>query len=150
LGTDIHIKWPNDILVHGKKICGILIENQIKGLSLENSVVGLGLNVNQLSFHVDRATSMQVEGKRPFMLQEIFDGLMGRFEARYLQLKQNKFAELKQEYLQHLHRRGELARYEAHGSEFFGEIVGIDEDGRLAVNVENKMKYFQVKEIRYV
>ena len=44
------IKWPNDILVHSKKICGVLIENQSRGNLISSSVIGIGLNVNQLDF----------------------------------------------------------------------------------------------------
>jgi BirA family transcriptional regulator, biotin operon repressor / biotin---[acetyl-CoA-carboxylase] ligase len=150
LNIDISIKWPNDILVHNKKICGILIENQLQGQLIENSVVGIGINVNQVVFEIATATSMQNIAKQPFALQEIFDRLLGRFEARYILLKQNRLTELRQLYLKHLFQRGEVKQYEANGVEFSGEIVAIDEDGRLAVNVDNQMKYFQVKEIRYL
>ena len=44
------IKWPNDIYVGDKKICGILIENALKGNCLSHSIVGIGLNVNQTVF----------------------------------------------------------------------------------------------------
>lgn len=42
------IKWPNDIYVNGKKICGILIENTFSGLSVSRSVVGIGVNINNI------------------------------------------------------------------------------------------------------
>ena len=46
------IKWPNDIYVGEKKICGILIEHSIKGIMLSHSIVGIGLNINQRNFDV--------------------------------------------------------------------------------------------------
>lgn len=50
---EVSVKWPNDIYVGDKKICGILIENVISGLSIERSIAGIGLNVNQEHFLSD-------------------------------------------------------------------------------------------------
>jgi BirA family transcriptional regulator, biotin operon repressor / biotin---[acetyl-CoA-carboxylase] ligase len=148
--ADISIKWPNDILVHKKKICGILIENQLQGQSIQSSVVGIGLNVNQVDFEFDSATSIQREAKRHFVLGDLFEKLLGYVEARYLQLKQNKSDDLKAEYLKNLYRRGERHTYADDTGTFTGEIVGVDDEGKLAVNVGNQMRYFQVKEIKYL
>jgi BirA family transcriptional regulator, biotin operon repressor / biotin---[acetyl-CoA-carboxylase] ligase len=147
---DIYIKWPNDILVHGKKICGVLIENQLTGSTIQGSIIGIGLNVNQHRFELSSATSMFLESNRQFDLQAVFDSILGKIEARYLQLKQLKYAIQKAEYLERLYRRGEQHYYQAERGPFKGEIVGIDEDGRLAVNAGNEMKYFEVKQIRYL
>lgn len=45
-GIEADIKWPNDVLVKGKKVCGILIENELRGTEINFSVIGIGLNVN--------------------------------------------------------------------------------------------------------
>ena len=50
---DLSIKWPNDIYWRNAKICGILIENRLKGNHICDSIVGVGLNVNQRQFHSD-------------------------------------------------------------------------------------------------
>ena len=47
------IKWPNDIFVAGRKICGILIENAVCGKWLSSSIIGIGLNINQRNFDVN-------------------------------------------------------------------------------------------------
>ena len=47
ISRTVYIKWPNDILVHEKKISGVLIENQLQGAHISNSIVGIGLNMNQ-------------------------------------------------------------------------------------------------------
>jgi BirA family transcriptional regulator, biotin operon repressor / biotin---[acetyl-CoA-carboxylase] ligase len=150
IDSDIYIKWPNDILVQKKKVCGILIENQLKGQTIETSIVGIGLNVNQKEFEVSTATSMTLEANRPFELQQVFEKLLGYVEARYLQLKQKKYELLKSTYLQHLYQRGERHHYEAASQQFEGEIIGIAEDGKLAVNADGQIKYFDIKEIRYL
>ena len=78
-GIEADIKWPNDIYVSGKKICGILIENSLKGQSIDWTIIGIGLNVNQFNFPVDlpNPTSMCICGqkKSPYSL----DGLLGKF-----------------------------------------------------------------------
>lgn len=60
--NDIHLKWPNDIFIHGKKVSGLLVEAQWNGPSMRSAIVGIGLNVGQQSFPPvlsDIATSLQ-------------------------------------------------------------------------------------------
>ena len=52
-GIKAEIKWPNDIYVDGRKICGILIENSFRGKSISTSIIGIGLNINQRNFDVN-------------------------------------------------------------------------------------------------
>lgn len=52
-GVVSRIKWPNDIYVGGKKICGILIENRLSGKNIASSIIGVGLNLNQTEFPDD-------------------------------------------------------------------------------------------------
>ena len=63
-GIKAQIKWPNDIYVADKKICGILIENSLRGEHLSSSIIGIGLNVNQRNFDVNlpNPTSMVLSG----------------------------------------------------------------------------------------
>ena len=52
-GIKAEIKWPNDIYVGEKKICGILIENSFRGKTISSSIIGIGLNINQRNFNVN-------------------------------------------------------------------------------------------------
>jgi BirA family transcriptional regulator, biotin operon repressor / biotin---[acetyl-CoA-carboxylase] ligase len=62
-GLTTQIKWPNDVLTEGKKVCGILIENELKGNKIEFSIIGIGINtnlrVNDFSEIKDTAASLQ-------------------------------------------------------------------------------------------
>ena len=49
----VEIKWPNDIYVGDKKICGVLIENRLQGRMVKDTIIGVGLNVNQTEFKSD-------------------------------------------------------------------------------------------------
>lgn len=149
LSGAVYIKWPNDILVHESKICGILIENQLRGKILETSVVGIGLNVNQTDSLPEKATSLAKQTNRQWDLNELFGVLMGKLESRYLQLKQQKAA-LKSEYLSNLYRRNKVHDFQTDTDQFQGMITGVDELGRLEVFVEQEARYFEVKQIRYL
>jgi BirA family biotin operon repressor/biotin-[acetyl-CoA-carboxylase] ligase len=82
LGLDARVKWPNDVLVGGRKICGVLVE-----ATPEFAVVGIGVNVNVVEFPTDLksiATSVQIELARPAarepLLVGIRNGLLHWFE----------------------------------------------------------------------
>ena len=150
-GAKVHIKWPNDILIDQRKLCGILIENQIVGQRLTASIVGVGLNVNQQYFETLSATSMVLATGIQFDLPVMLEDLLGCIERRYLQLRRGAAADLRQEYLDALYLRDEKHRFHIGDSSFIGTIKGVDEIGRLNIDIEGQpmMQAFSVKEIRY-
>jgi BirA family transcriptional regulator, biotin operon repressor / biotin---[acetyl-CoA-carboxylase] ligase len=150
LNATVNIKWPNDIMVNGKKICGILIENQIQGHEVSKAVVGIGLNVNQTIFSTPSATSMALESDHAFNREEVLDELCSLFETRYLQLRQGKLNELHQAYLGSLYWRDEKRTFETQGGEFSGVISGVDRSGKLVVATASESRLFDLKEIKYV
>jgi BirA family biotin operon repressor/biotin-[acetyl-CoA-carboxylase] ligase len=80
------IKWPNDILVNGKKLCGVLCEMQSEPDFTHFVVVGIGINVNQAEFPSDlqhSATSLFLERGRLFSRPELLASLLNHFEPIY-------------------------------------------------------------------
>ena len=81
------IKWPNDIYAGDEKICGILIENSLKGSEIDWSIIGIGLNVNQTAFPEDlpNPTSMKLctRNSNPYNTREILEEFMGIFTGYY-------------------------------------------------------------------
>jgi BirA family biotin operon repressor/biotin-[acetyl-CoA-carboxylase] ligase len=81
------IKWPNDIYAGDEKICGILIENSLKGSDIDWSIIGIGLNVNQTAFPEDlpNPTSMKLctGNSNPYNTREILEEFMGIFTGYY-------------------------------------------------------------------
>ncbi len=147
------VKWPNDILVNKKKVCGILIHNTIHNQNLDWSVIGVGLNVNQVDFEVEEAVSMAAEMNRNYSLEEVFTGFVQAFEGLYLMLKGGKLAALKERYYEVLYRLNEPALFKNNKqSEIFkGTILGIEPDGMLKVALPNGTnEVFDVKEISYL
>jgi BirA family transcriptional regulator, biotin operon repressor / biotin---[acetyl-CoA-carboxylase] ligase len=148
--TAIRIKWPNDIYVGSKKICGILIENIIAGDRFSNVVIGIGLNVNQDEFGMDSATSLRLELEQGFNLQSELELLLANIEARYLKLRRNELQSLMVEYLSLMYWRGEVHLFSSNDKDFEGTITGLDEVGRLKILTDTGENSFDVKEINYV
>ena len=144
------IKWPNDILCESSKICGILIQNNLKGRKIHSSVIGIGLNVNQTDFAVPGATSLALLTGQRWDRQEVLTRWAECAEHRLAQLEQQDFATLSDDYLARLHWRGERHRFEDAEGQFHGIIEGIDERGRLAVKTGGETRYYDVKQLRYL
>jgi len=144
------IKWPNDLLVNGQKICGILIENTLAGESIQQSVVGIGLNVNQEHFNISTATSLYLETGIEYDLSSELGDLISCLESRYLQLRASHMNELRQDYLNNLYWLNQEQNFVSNGRSFKGTIEGIDELGKLVVRDGDQKNYFGIKEISFV
>lgn len=158
------IKWPNDIYVGNRKICGILIENAIRGSYIANSIIGIGLNVNQQTFDpsLPNPTSMllcSTDNLQKLDLRILLEELMDIFTGycnRYMNIT-GGLTRLRRLYLSMLWRLDEPARYidcksSPEGIEFSGIIRGLSEIGHLKVEDTEKgeLMEFAFKEISYI
>ena len=162
-GIEAKIKWPNDIYVGNRKICGILIEHILKEASLSTSIIGIGLNVNQTRFDpaLPNPTSMTLcnqpsKTEATFLLMPLLEEFMDIFNgycSRYMNIT-GGYARLRKLYLAQLWRKDEPARYidTATGQEFTGIIRGLSDIGHLMVEDTEKgeLKEFAFKEIGYI
>ena len=144
------IKWPNDVLVGTKKICGILIENSIQQETIQQSIVGIGLNINQKVFAVPTATSLAMVTDKSYDLNEALNSLLENFERRYLQLRSGKLAELKKEYLENLFGFDELRNFVSDEKKFEGKIRDVSNNGELILSINKKFVSYNLKEISFV
>jgi BirA family biotin operon repressor/biotin-[acetyl-CoA-carboxylase] ligase len=143
------VKWPNDVLVYGKKIAGILIENQITGDSISSSVIGIGLNVNQTDFSSIQATSISNELNNQYSKELVFQELCDSMNVLFDQIVKNESDILKSEYENALFQKGKIGQYEDQLGTFDGKIIGVDVNGFLLVEVEKEIRTYGIKEIRY-
>ncbi|MCP4458999.1 MAG: biotin--[acetyl-CoA-carboxylase] ligase [Cytophagales bacterium] len=145
----VEIKWPNDIYINDLKIAGILNEVVISKGQLEHVYCGIGLNVNQSHFNLQSATSLQMISGVEFDREDILEKILLAFEQYYYQIKKEPI-ELISQYLNHLKWLGETRKFKISGVEDVGVITGIDDHGKLEVNIRKEVKYFDVKEIEFL
>lgn len=146
----VQVKWPNDVLLNGRKICGILIENQVGASRKWHSVIGVGLNVNQSVFELGlkNATSLLRETGKPCNVETVTARVCEFIEANYLKLRANITA-LDARYRELLYGTDEDLRYETDDERFTGRVVDVDERGRLLLQPESgTVQAFDLKEIR--
>ena len=131
LQTPIRIKWPNDIYVGGKKLCGILVSVRLAGGGIAAAVCGIGLNVNQRSFPdwVPNPTSLGLLSGRHYELEPLLGQLLECVWRRYDALREG--ADPEREYLDCLLNLDVQARYRYNGEVVVATITGVDRHGRL-------------------
>lgn len=151
LAKKINIKWPNDIYCNDRKICGILIQNIIKGKVIDGTVIGIGLNVNQMSFNTPCAISMKQIVGESIDLNILLCTLLKNLEVFFVDLHSGKNKLLKDSYLQKLYFLNEKKRFfsEVKG-EFEGTIRGINPFGCLEVESSGTIDLYALKEIKFL
>lgn len=145
------IKWPNDILVEGEKICGILIQHTLMGAEILHSTIGIGLNVNQLNFpgFTPPATSLSLLTGAHYDLTELLEEISGALTGSFQALKQKE--QLKAEFLSNLFRFKQWEKYIIRGKETVARIEGISETGFLQlIDADHKHYECDLKEVVYI
>ena len=152
-GIHARIKWPNDVYVDDLKICGVLIENSLRGSIVLQSVCGLGLNINQKIFpkEIPNPVSMTLVTGKNYSVEECRIKLCRQLEKRYLQIKAQNFNLINNDYLKSLYRFYEMEMYETAAGKFFAQIIDVEDEGRLVIKKDDgSILRFAFKEIKYV
>ena len=140
-GLYAQIKWPNDILVNEKKVCGILTEMNLSGSKISSIIIGTGINVNQEEFPeeiADIATSLKREAKAVISREELIEKICHYFEKFYESFMQTKdLSAIMEEYNKRLVSVGRRVKVLDPMQEFTGEALGINSKGELLVKKEN-------------
>lgn len=139
--TDVKIKWPNDLILKNKKICGMLFEK--KGDYL---VAGIGINVLQENFiELPKAGSIVSQTQVAFDLKTLTESLHQYISQK---LSQNFPDNILDQYNSHLYKRNEISVFDKNNSRQNGIIQNADADGNLWVELEKDglQKFFH-KEI---
>lgn len=151
--TDISIKWPNDIYWKEKKICGMLIENDLMGRNISQSIAGIGININQETFHSTAPNPIslrQITGKQ-YDIFEILKNIMLRIQSYYALLRKDDTASITVQYENSLFRKEGLHRYRDEKGDFLARIVCVEPEGRLILEDEMHIKRgYMFKEVEYL
>ena len=142
---DTQIKWPNDIVLNKKKVCGILTEMALDGTEIKYVVIGVGINVNQKTFSEelsDKATSLSLEFSQEFDRKTIISAVLDEFYQYYDGfLRAGDLSYLQERYNQMLvNRDAEVVIHEP-GNEYIAHAIGINEQGELVVETKDGVQH---------
>ncbi|MFI3267548.1 MAG: biotin--[acetyl-CoA-carboxylase] ligase [Rikenellaceae bacterium] len=153
-GIPAQVKWPNDIYVGDKKICGILIENDVTASGkMLRSTIGVGLNVNQTEFLSDapNPVSMKQLKNADFDLQEVLSVFSKVLDLQYKTLEAGYMREIDTYYENNLYRLNEWALFKEDDVEFKGKIIKVQPTGELIIEKESgESSSYIFKEVEYV
>ena len=134
---DVQIKWPNDLVLAGKKICGILTEMQLRDTEIDYVVVGVGINVNTSQFPEklkDTATSLYLESGRVSDREALVESIVEYFDEAYRQFFATQdLSFLKEAYNDMLVNVAREIRVLEPGNEYTAYAQGINSHGELLV-----------------
>lgn len=139
-GTAPEIKWPNDLLLNGKKITGILTELQADADRIRSIIIGIGINVNQSSFPeelADIATSIAMETGRPVSRAALVQEIFRNMEALYNEYIEHGFAPIKPKWERYAVSIGRRLLARTPSGTIRGQALGITEDGVLKLEGED-------------
>jgi BirA family biotin operon repressor/biotin-[acetyl-CoA-carboxylase] ligase len=141
-GLATQIKWPNDVLIRGKKVAGILIENEVKGGRAAYAIVGVGINVALQAAAIGDlasiATGLEAELGRKVSRERIIKNFLTEFERLYLKLPEGQ--EIFSQWRQRLVTLGKRVTVKWGEEILAGVAESVDEGGALGLRLDSGQK----------
>ena len=145
---NVMIKWPNDVYIDDKKVCGILLESISTSENLECIVLGIGLNVNQKVFIDSRATSMSLKLKKDINQKELKGKIYNRLMEELERLEEGK-----SNYLSTIRLNNYLKNKEVYAiidnEKVLSKVIDINDDNSIKVESNNKIYNLLSDEITF-
>ncbi|HZA25475.1 MAG TPA: biotin--[acetyl-CoA-carboxylase] ligase [Dehalococcoidia bacterium] len=133
------LKWPNDVLVKGKKVAGVLVESAVDGESVRYAIVGIGINVTMECEKVDElsgyATSLEAAAQREMSRERLLRDLLQEIDGLYLKLAEGQTP--LEEWKTLLDTLGQQVTVSFHGESHTGLAEDVDEVGNLLLRVDD-------------
>jgi BirA family biotin operon repressor/biotin-[acetyl-CoA-carboxylase] ligase len=153
-GVDLWIKWPNDLLIGSKKVCGILSEAVSVPGGVESVVVGLGINVNLPAERVpaelaDVMTSLRIESGTSFDRLELLRAVRDRVVEYGDRYAEKGYPAIIDELREHDHTEGRAVSVSRNGGWVAAVSRGISDDGGLLVEVDGQVEKVQAGEVKF-
>jgi BirA family biotin operon repressor/biotin-[acetyl-CoA-carboxylase] ligase len=151
-GIKTGLKWPNDVLINGKKLCGSLCESRTSGNKTDNAIIGIGINVNQKSMDPDIkdiATSLFMETHALISVEGLIQNICGNILALYDRMKTEDIPYILDKWNEYSVMTDRRIEYTVRGITYKGISKGIDAHGRLVVTKDdNETVYLDSNEVR--
>ena len=146
------IKWPNDILINGKKICGILTEIDFKKNTINYAIVGIGINVNnEINDEIKKiASSISIENGSVISRTKFLKYILKYFDVNYKKLIIDDFKTIKKLWSSYAKIIGKAVEIKDNGTTVSGIISDIDENGYLILRNKNNIHRIFNGEIIYL
>jgi BirA family biotin operon repressor/biotin-[acetyl-CoA-carboxylase] ligase len=144
------LKWPNDVLLDGKKVCGILLESNFDSNRLSHVVLGIGLNVNQQEFPPSisgRATSLLLSTGKKFDRDELLFSVLGNLSSDYETLQRRDFYSIMKKWRDRSVLFGKKIVVSLAGKMFEGICDDVTDDGALVLQSDDGSKKFTAGEV---
>lgn len=144
LGVQPELKWPNDVLVNGKKICGTLIELSVEADAVQFVVIGIGFNVNMKKTDLideirSTATSLLMETKKIYERARVCGMLFTNMEKYYMMVRQQGTEQICKIWENRAGIKGKILQVVQVDRVYKGVSEGIDHDGGLLLNIDGKI-----------
>jgi BirA family biotin operon repressor/biotin-[acetyl-CoA-carboxylase] ligase len=142
-GLRVETKWPNDLLVNGRKICGILAEMSTTGDSVNFVVVGVGINANFDGKSVlpkelwEDTTSLESELGKKVQLDTLFRAVVERLECIYESFLKKGFVPVLRKWKKHAGFLGCKVKVMSDAEEWVGLTLDVEDDGALTIKLED-------------
>ncbi|PIQ86519.1 MAG: biotin--[acetyl-CoA-carboxylase] ligase [Candidatus Omnitrophica bacterium CG11_big_fil_rev_8_21_14_0_20_43_6] len=138
LGLDVQIKWPNDILIHNKKVAGILTEMNAEMDKVNFVVIGIGLNVNNdKKSLLAQATSLKQEQGQEINRVALLQEILRKIENNYFILENNGAQEIIRKWRNFTLTLGTRVKVDYQGKHVEGQAIDIDSDGALLIRKDS-------------
>lgn len=141
-GLKPEIKWPNDIVFGTRKVAGILLELGAELDHIRHVVLGIGIDVNLAEDEMPPelrsiATSLRIEGGRPFDRAELATRVLAELEAAYGRLRRGDFHEISDEWMRRCSTLGQRVTIRMADRVIIGRAESLNEDGALLVRTDH-------------
>lgn len=135
---EVKVKWPNDIYIEGRKVCGFLTEMVANSDGIEAVICGIGINMNHhAEDFVDelkhKATSIALHSDDKINRYQFLKSLITNIEYRYIQFSTKPFEAIRDEYIEASNIWNKELRFTENNIQFNGKAIDIDKDGYLIV-----------------
>ena len=145
VGQRVECKWPNDLLLNGRKFCGILLETAIQEGRLAHAVLGVGLNVNQRAFPETleaTATSLSREYKKGFDRRKLLHSILGEMEDLYADVRARTTEAFLSEWLSRCAMIGKEVAVQTGGAMVRGRALAVRDTGALVLETDDGQEAF--------